>query len=557
MNGLMDEDIKALEHSRSKLRRQLGLCALVVLAGVGIVLHGSLSEAASPATLRLATWNIAAINNNPFEYWITHSDPDYNTLMADVQAFVDAPAERDVPVEEVFSESRWQELKALMAAEGWDVDGTEARWHEDFRSRKIISGFLKDRSIGEKRLASMPDRVTNTIHTRGGSVSCRPTVINCYEGDLGSGDKWWVEWKQFMFATQLATGDGDSKTRPAAMLKPIKRAKYPAVSAEEEAMSLPLQTLSQAIFDAILVHIVNSVSPSGRWQQLRQEMCDALNRHKDTRTLEILQQTYGTTDAVFLQEAAASFRTSAAKRLGGRYIVAAPSTLDTSRDQNSLLLLRRDLFLEASLVDRTEEVMKTFDRNVPVAPGDLFVLQVDDTLGRPYLLASFHGDTNGLATIPVLEAVTALAARMPERRLIFGLDANTYEHEAPGKQDVLGFARAYVAKGLTSCWGDTPDPTNHTTYNARTYLQAQLQKAAKQSETAAKGDKNPKDFLLFSPASFTVRSTTKDNTGERRYVEDMVFPTLQFPSDHGVLSTTLEVQPPRLSRYLRPSLLHR
>ena len=155
MNGLMDEDIKALEHSRSKLRRQLGFCALVVLAGVGIVLHGSLSEAASPATLRLATWNIAAINNNPFEYWITHSDPDYNTLMADVQArpqracvhslycqtahrrtatlilsrrtrpaacvrfgvhlepasqaFVDAPAERDVPVEEVFSESRWQE----------------------------------------------------------------------------------------------------------------------------------------------------------------------------------------------------------------------------------------------------------------------------------------------------------------------------------------------------------------------------------------------------------------------------------------------------------------
>ena len=144
-----------------------------------------------------------------------------------------------------------------------------------------------------------------------------------------------------------------------------------------------------------------------------------------------------------------------------------------------------------------------------------------------------------------------------QRRLIFGLDANTYEHEAPGKQDVLGFARAYVAKGLTSCWGDTPAPTNHTTYNARTYLQAQLQKAAKQSETAAKGDKNPKDFLLFSPASFTVRSTTKDNTGERRYVEDMVFPTLQFPSDHGVLSTTLEVQPPRLSRYLRPSLLHR
>ena len=29
----------------------------------------------------------------------------------------------------------------------------------------------------------------------------------------------------------------------------------------------------QAIFDTILVHIVNLVSPSGKWQQLQQQMC--------------------------------------------------------------------------------------------------------------------------------------------------------------------------------------------------------------------------------------------------------------------------------------------
>ena len=34
---------------------------------------------------------------------------------------------------------------------------------------------------------------------------------------------------------------------------------------------------------------------------------------------------------------------------------------------------------------------------------------------------------------------------------------------------------------------------------------------------------------------------TKDNTGERRYVEDMVFPTLKFPSDHGAIAATLKV----------------
>ena len=33
----------------------------------------------------------------------------------------------------------------------------------------------------------------------------------------------------------------------------------------------------QAIFDAILVHIVNLVSPSGKWQQLQQQMCACAN----------------------------------------------------------------------------------------------------------------------------------------------------------------------------------------------------------------------------------------------------------------------------------------
>jgi hypothetical protein len=44
------------------------------------------------------TWNIAAVNNNPFEYWVTHDDPAYNKLMSDAQDFIDCPNERDVKV---------------------------------------------------------------------------------------------------------------------------------------------------------------------------------------------------------------------------------------------------------------------------------------------------------------------------------------------------------------------------------------------------------------------------------------------------------------------------
>ena len=121
-------------------------------------------------------------------------------------------------------------------------------------------------------------------------------------------------------------------------------------------------------------------------------------------------------------------------------------------------------------------------------------------------------------------------------KLIFGLDANTYEKAKPGKQqDVLDFGKHYVSYGLTSCWGDVPDKKNYTTFNSRTYLQPQLNKACKKSDKRANGDVNPKDFILFGKDSFSVESTWKDNTGKRKYIEDMSFPTMDFPSDHAQL----------------------
>ena len=64
---------------------------------------------------------------------------------------------------------------------------------------------------------------------------------------------------------------------------------------------------SQAIFDAILVHIVNLVSADGKWQQLQQQMCDSLNRKKDDRTVGILE-TYSEANVVFVQASATFIR---------------------------------------------------------------------------------------------------------------------------------------------------------------------------------------------------------------------------------------------------------
>lgn len=123
------------------------------------------------------------------------------------------------------------ELAADMKRVGWDKTGgvaaTEALWKKEFRERKIIAEFMKDATLGDKRLASMPDRTTNTILTADGVVY-RPTVINCYQGDLGTIRKWWEQWRRFIFSTTIKMGSNEasaSNKEISSLLIPIKRAK--------------------------------------------------------------------------------------------------------------------------------------------------------------------------------------------------------------------------------------------------------------------------------------------------------------------------------------------
>jgi len=507
--------------------------------------------------MTVATWNIAAINNNPFEYWLTMEDkPEYEDLMKNVESFIESPQDNDVPVHTVFTEDMFDKLETRMKSVGWDGMDTVRNeyWEKDYKHRKIISQFLKDPLLGSKRLASMPDRVTNTIHVADSDVpACRPTVINSYDGDLSTLEKWFKAWEQFMFLHPLKqkTSQGtDTSLIPYQMLQPIKRAKYPDITEEEEKVSLPLQTVCGAIFDAILVHMMNKVSPTPAvWQNLKKTMVQSLIQNKVKNTLHILEAAYSSSDIISLQEVSSSFIYQAASlqsAISKNFIVVSPKNMDESRDQNSILFLNKMTFPHGASSEITALVESSFEQgiNVPVAKGDILAITATDKDGIKYVIASFHGDTNGLATIPVVNAIARAIKSTPDLSdhvLIFGLDANTYEKGVPKKkQDVLEFAEAYRALGLTSCWGDEPNPRNYTTYNARTYLQPQLNKACKSSEKRKYGDMNPKDFILFDKEVFEVVQTWKDNTGKKDYVEDMAFPTLTFPSDHAFLATILK-----------------
>jgi hypothetical protein len=277
--------------------------------GTTITTNSPTGAAHSAAPLSVATWNIAAVNNNPFEYWITHDDAAYNQLMDDVQAFIDAPGEQDVAVDTVFTPEMFAQLAEDMAGVGMDgVEAVSAMWEADYRRRKIISGFMKDKEIGSKRLASMPDRITNTINTLDEGVVCRPTIINCYNERMDTVAEWWEQWRQFHFHREvLVKSKKDKGKKPVwSMLQKIAREKYPAISPEEEAVSIPLQLLCGAIFDATLVHMLNTVAP-GKWFPLKQAICESLMSRKQDLLLGIVESHYAKLDVLFLQEVAGVF----------------------------------------------------------------------------------------------------------------------------------------------------------------------------------------------------------------------------------------------------------
>jgi len=505
----------------------------------------AIASASSRLRLRALTWNLAAINNNPFEYWVSHDDDAYNDLMSAAAEYVKngSNAETDASplIHEIFTDEMFGDLKTEMEKFGWQkehVDATEEQWVSNLRNRKAVSGFLKDSELGAKRLISMPDRTTNTF-----GAHCRPTVINCYEGgDLSSIGSWWAQWRSFLFSDPVMA---------AARLVPVKRAKYPAVTEHEETISLPLQTLCLAIFDAVMVNMMNSLAP-GTWQTLRKDISGALNKNKWTRTTEIMQQSYGDYEIMFLQEVSSKFIDELGESpFSTSHHIVAPSKLG-KRDQNSIILLSKSAFPDAAAVKELQPLAAIKG----VGDGDLVVTSAQDCRGESWILASFHGDTNGLCSNPTVAAVHELTQAEGQKaggnlpRLLFGLDANTHRNHKEGKvQGVDEFAAECVALGLTSCWGDAgAGKEEYTTYNARTYLQTQLHKACSRDAFMVKGDVNPKDSILYykDPAAggfFGHESTSKDNTGNtaREFVPDTPFPSMQFPSDHAVLSTTMLV----------------
>lgn len=283
------------------------------------------------------------------------------------------------------------------------------------------------------------------------------------------------------------------------------------------------------------------------------DICDALVVNKMERTLEVLQVQYLNADIIFLQEVGFVFMEELlnSTTIAARFQLLQPASVDYTRDQNSAILVSK-----SRIGGVVSEIPLHFtpDQGVPVADGDICAFEVPlqfDSRKEPlcFVLASFHGDTAGLASTPVVNAIRK-AAGVGGRSVILGLDANTHKGvDSTGKtKHVQAFLSdcSLGSSPLDHCWRNIPESDWNTTCNARTYLQPQLNKAVPYASrhTSKLSDCHPKDFVLFTRDVIEcVALPKKDNTGELRFIENIDFPTLTFPSDHAVVSTILRLRP--------------
>ena len=254
---------------------------------------------------------------------------------------------------------------------------------------------------------------------------------------------------------------------------------------------------------------------------------------KGERTLEILGKHYSDSDILCINEASITFLDDISHhRMGKKYIVVSPRKINKRKDQNSFVLLSNRFFGEnkgfSTPEDITEEVMQVLFQSKQdklLADGDLVVLYVENLSGTSFVVGTFHGDTQGRSTIPMLDALVVVLAkpRYKDCAFVMGTDANCYRDKKPTHLYVDDFSDRLAAHGLRSCFGDPIKRDMVTTCMARTYLQPQMNKANPAKFRTLNGDTNPKDHIIYRDATKSTAgmhlpgagAARRDNTGKK------------------------------------------
>ena len=493
-------------------------------------------------TLKVMSWNIAGINNNPWEYYVCLKDKNYNELMSNIETFLTNTGQ-EIKISSVLQSidaEFFNKLKQLLGEKCSNFDELIVKDVNQYLDLSIPD-FLSNKLIGEYRLISWPDRLLNTIDNKNNTYLYRPTVINYYQKTFKDASDWFGLWCTFMNEHGLKILEENVDNKYAQKF-----------GRDDFKIFLFLNVILLAIFDAILVFMLFDIeSKKGiDWQGIKNNLYEYFNKNKLENTIKIINEQYKDFDILFLQEVRNNLpnlmdSNDALAKFGANYHIVFPQKL-SKNNQTSIICLKKDKFKIEDVEEISQIYFDRYEGKVAIGNGDLLVIRVAD-----FVLVSFHGDSGGMATGDLMKCVDEIQKeRYADCKLIIGIDANThYAHASDGKKkySVNAFNELLKELGINTCF-DGALPPHYTVNSARTYLQPQLNKAVKKEDIVKDGVdfRAPKDFILFGKNGIGLveESTVVDNTGIGEYDSDIdhVMPTQDFPSDHAIVSVELKMQ---------------
>lgn len=159
------------------------------------------------ARLKVLSWNIAGINNNPWEYYVALDDDRYNMLMSEIEGYLTKTG-KSVKVQQVLDQIDDQFLEKISNLLGDRCSDFSAMMSSETVSQHLsgsLCAFLESKHFGNTRLISWPDRLLNTIDGEDEKEQSlyRPTAINYYPDRFQDASDWFQTWLSFMDTTGM------------------------------------------------------------------------------------------------------------------------------------------------------------------------------------------------------------------------------------------------------------------------------------------------------------------------------------------------------------------
>eukprot|EP00927_Polykrikos_kofoidii_P070956 TRINITY_DN6730_c2_g2_i2.p1 TRINITY_DN6730_c2_g2~~TRINITY_DN6730_c2_g2_i2.p1 ORF type:complete len:741 (-),score=82.69 TRINITY_DN6730_c2_g2_i2:141-2363(-) len=550
----------------------------------------------------VVSWNLNIIDSNPFNSYSTGPpgfEDVYDRLMQSVSDILNPHASSDsslasvvrvdVPVHTVFTDEMYEVLTSNLRKDvsfgAYSQDRLDSIWNQSLIGRLgvrhwSLKDFMLDHTLEEAGVVINANRATCELPTTTGSVF-RPSVIGASVQPLLDVRRWWKQWTHFMFEDKriiisfhpLTPGHVDERITVAQSLSVVnvvdgsalaKDLQLPLHSGKNETESLnkAFQLLSLAVYDAILVHIMSSVSVyfnfSRRLESMRASLVKDRVLKRSNRALAILVDMYDDTEVFLLQRVRESFKWSALKsRLGNNYHIVLPRVRNRTQTRancfGSAIILSKVVFNINSITDFTEDVLRQLESDgskfVVVEPSEIMAIKVVASDDAEYIFVSFSTSGRSMSVQKVLSAIGRVTSRtdLKSRPLIVGVDtglrlaSTTRRIVEKGHTEMIEYVKTFDPP-LQSGFGNGFPMTS---LHIHTFLQPRLSQAVpvQDSERLMLNFKEypvATDHIFFDSLCFSARGDMhRDNTGERHYNDSGLIQSASFPFEHALLRLTL------------------